>query len=97
MLIFMSRTTISATTEVRDRLAAVARSRGTTVSALLESIAARLDREEALRRATESYERLAREDPEGFKAYIAEGEAWDRATAADGLSPAREEYPELSE
>lgn len=33
-------------------------------------------REEAMRRATESYRRLAEEDPAGFEAYLAEGRAW---------------------
>jgi len=96
MLIAMARTTLSTSVEVRDRLASVARSRHTTVSDLLESVAARLEREEALRRATESYRRLAEEDPEGFQAYLAEGRAWEAATVADGLGPAREEFPELN-
>lgn len=96
MLISMGRTTLSTTTEVRDRLAAVARSRHTTMSDLLESVSTRLEREEAMRRATESYRRLAEADPAGFEAYLAEGRAWEAATAADGLGLARDEFPELN-
>lgn len=93
----MSRTTLSTTSEVRDRLAAVARSRGTNVSELLETIATRLEREEAMRRATESYRRLAESDPVGFEEYLAEGREWDRATVSDGLGAARDEFPEWNE
>lgn len=96
MLFDVGRTTISTTTEVRDRLTAVARSRSTTVSALLEFIASRLEREEALHRVTESYQRFAREDPDGFRQYLAEGQAWDAATAGDGLGSASDEFPELN-
>lgn len=95
-LIDMSRTTLSTTTEVRDRLAAVASSRHTTISDVLESISIRLAQEEAMRRATESYRRLAEEDPAGFDAYLAEGRAWEAATALDGLGNARNEFPELN-
>lgn len=97
MLFRMSRTTLSTTTEVRDRLAAVARSRHTTVSELLEEIASRLEREEALRRATESYRRFAETDPAGFAEYLAEGRAWEAATVGDGLGSARDEFPELNQ
>jgi hypothetical protein len=96
MLYSMGRTTLSTTGEVRDRLAAVARSRHTTMSELLETMASRLEREEALRRATESYRRLAESDPAGFEDYLAEGRAWDAATAADGLGSARDEFPEFN-
>ncbi|MPZ27112.1 MAG: hypothetical protein GEV12_12055 [Micromonosporaceae bacterium] len=92
----MGRTTLSTTTEVRDRLARIARGRHTTVSDLLESVSTRLEREEALRRATESYRRFAEEDPAGFEAYLAEGRAWETATVVDGLGSARDEFPELN-
>lgn len=91
----MSRTTLSVSTEVRDTLARVAASRNTTMLALLEETAERLQREEAMRQATLSYERLAREDPESFAAYLAEGRDWD-ALAADGLNGARAEFPEYN-
>jgi hypothetical protein len=61
--------------------------------ALLEELARRLEREEAMRQATESYERLAREDPKAFTEYLAEGRHWDELSA-DGLPDAREEFPE---
>jgi hypothetical protein len=63
--------------------------------ALLEEAAQRLEREEAMRQATASYERLAREDPAGFADYLAEGRAWD-ALAGDGLNDARDEFPEYN-
>lgn len=59
----MSRTTLSVPTRVRDIFAAVAASRNTTMLALLDELARRLQREEAMRQATESYKRLAREEP----------------------------------
>jgi hypothetical protein len=95
MLGTMSRTTLSVPTRVRDTFAAVAASRGTTMLALLEEIARRLEREEAMRQATESYERLAREDPKAFTEYLAERRHWDDL-AADGLPDAREEFPEYN-
>jgi hypothetical protein len=91
----MSRTTLSVPTKVRDTFAAVAASRHTTMLALLEETARRLEREEAMRQATASYERLAREDPTSFQEYLAEGRAWD-ALSADGLNDASAEFPELN-
>jgi hypothetical protein len=93
MLGAMSRTTLSVPTHVRDTFAAVAASRNTTMLALLEAAARRLEREEAMRQAKESYERLAREDPESFADYLAEGREWD-ALAGDGLGSAEAEFPE---
>ena len=95
MLKTMSRTTLSVPTRVRDTFAAVAASRNTTMLALLEAAAQRLEREEAMRQAKESYERLAREDPESFAEYLAEGRAWDALTA-DGLDSAQSEFPEYN-
>lgn len=91
----MSRTTLSVPTQVRDTFAAVAASRNTTMLALLEDAARRLEREEAMRQATASYERLAREDPASFAEYVAEGHDWE-ALAADGLSDAHDEFPEFN-
>jgi hypothetical protein len=95
MVITMSRTTLSVPTRVRDTLAAVAASRNTTMLALLEETAQRLEREEAMRQATASYERLAREDPAAFADYLAEGRAWD-ALADDGMGDASAEFPEFN-
>jgi hypothetical protein len=89
----MSRTTLSVSTRVRDTLAAVAASRNTTMLALLEEAARRLEREEAMRQATASYQRLANENPAAFAEYVAEGQEWD-ALAGDGLGDARAEFPE---
>ena len=63
--------------------------------ALLEELARRLEREEALRQSTESYERLAKEDPQALADYLAEGREWD-ALAADGLGDAKAEFPEYN-
>jgi hypothetical protein len=59
--------------------------------ALLEEAAQRLEREEAMRQATASYDRLAQEDPAAFADYLAEGRAWD-VLAADGLDDAGAEF-----
>jgi hypothetical protein len=91
----MSRTTLSVSTRVRDTFAAVAASRNTTMLALLEEAARRLEREEAMRQVTASYERLSRDDPAAFAEYLAEGQAWD-ALAGDGLGDARAEFPEYN-
>ena len=64
--------------------------------ALLEAAARRLEREEAMRQAKESYERLAREDPESFADYLAEGREWD-ALAGDGLGSAEPEVLDMVE
>ena len=81
--------------ELRDSLAAVAESRNTTMLALLDELVRRLVREEAMRQATESYERLAREDPKAFADYLAEGQEWD-LLSADGLGEAAVEFPEFN-
>lgn len=63
--------------------------------ALLEEAVHRLEREEAMRQAAESYERFAVEDPAGFAEYVAEGREWD-AVAGDGLGSAAAEFPEYN-
>jgi ribosomal protein L11 methylase PrmA len=92
----MLKTTLSVPVRVRDTLAAVAASRNTTMLALLEEAAERLEREEAMRQATASYERLLQEEPDSFAAYRAEAAAWERA-AADGLASAASEFPEYNQ
>jgi hypothetical protein len=91
----MSRTTLSVPTRVRDTFAAVAASRSTTMLALLEEAARRLEREEAMRQATASYERLANEDPAAFAEYLEEGMEWDKL-ADDGLKGMSDEFPEFN-
>lgn len=87
----VSRTTLRVSKHVRDTFAAVAASRSTTMVALLDEAARRLEREEAMRQATASYDRLAREDPAGFADYVTDGRRW-----ADGLPPAAVEFPEYN-
>lgn len=91
----MSGTALHVPTYVRDTFASVAAARSTTMLALLEEAARRLEREEAMRQATASYARLAREDPAAFADYVAAGRSWD-ALAGDGLGNAREEFPEFN-
>jgi hypothetical protein len=91
----MARTTLSVPVAVRDTFAAVAASRNTPMLALLEELAQRPEREEALRQATESYERLAEDDPQALADYLAEGREWD-ALAADGLGDGKAEFPEYN-
>lgn len=94
-MLTMAKTTVSVSTEARDAFAAVAASRNTTMFALLEETARRLEREEAMRQATLDYERLATEDPDGFAEYLVEGRLWD-LTSGDGLGDARAEFPEYN-
>ena len=91
----MSRTTLSVPTRVRDTFAAVAASRNTTMLALLDEAARRLEREEAMRQATVSYQRLAEEDPAAFAEYMEEGREWD-GLAGDGLKGMSDEFPEFN-
>ncbi|MET7423820.1 hypothetical protein [Dactylosporangium sp. NPDC005555] len=91
----MAKTTVSVSTEARDVFAAVAASRDTTMFALLEETARRLEREEAMRQATLDYERLQQDDPAGFAEYLIEGRLWDQ-TSGDGLGDARAEFPEYN-
>ncbi|MHB8341165.1 MAG: hypothetical protein ACYDB7_08320 [Mycobacteriales bacterium] len=89
----MSTTTIKVDSSVRDRLAAVARARGTTMGALLEAESRRLETEERWVAIEVAYERLQRKDPAGWRGYLAElGEL----TAGEPDSTAGEEWPEYN-
>jgi hypothetical protein len=89
----MSTTTIKVDSSVRDRLALVARARGTTMGALLDSESRRLEAEQRLAAIETSYRRLQREDPAGWQEYLAElGEL----TAGEPDATVGEEWPEYN-
>ncbi|HEX6075557.1 MAG TPA: hypothetical protein VFZ32_09885 [Micromonosporaceae bacterium] len=82
----MSTTTIKVDTTVRDRLAILARERGTSMGALLAEVTETLERQAFFRRAQEQLERLRREDPAGWNADRAESHSWQEGTDRDTLS-----------
>jgi hypothetical protein len=89
----MPPTTIKVDSSVRDRLAAVARARGTTMGALLEAESRRLESEQRWTDIEAAYLRLQRDDPTGWQDYLAElGEL----TAGDADATAGEEWPEYN-
>jgi hypothetical protein len=89
----MPPTTIKVDSSVRDRLAAVARARGTTMGALLEAESRRLESEQRWTDIEAAYLRLQRDDPTGWHDYLAElGEL----TAGEPDATARDEWPEYN-
>jgi predicted transcriptional regulator len=91
----MTVTTIKVDTEIRDRLASVARARGVTMSGLLLDICSELESRQRWVMIHDSYERLRRDDPEGWAEYVAELRAWDETTADPG--DAAGEWPEYNQ
>lgn len=91
----MSMTTIKVEREVRDRLAEVARARGTTMGALLAVESARLRDEQRWADIDAAYARLQRDDADGWREYTAELDAWEAGTT-DGDPAAEPEWPELN-
>jgi predicted DNA-binding protein len=81
----MSTTTIKVESGVRDRLAALARERGTTMGALLAEATEHLEREAFFTRAREQLERLRQEDPGAWEADRAESRSWQAGTDRDTL------------
>jgi hypothetical protein len=82
----MTSTTIKVDSGVRDRLAALARERGTTMGALLAEATDRLEREAFFARAREQLDRLREQDPDGWAANRAESRSWQAGTDRDTLS-----------
>jgi hypothetical protein len=82
----MSSTTIKVDTTVRDRLAVLARERGTTMGALLAEATDALERQAFFSRAREQLARLQREDPDSWAADRAESRSWQAGTDRDTLS-----------
>lgn len=84
----MSSTTIRVDSRTRDRLSAVASELG----ASQENALNRLIDEHEMHQVHLAYARL-REDQAAWADYQAETDEWD-VTTADGLSDAKDEYPE---
>jgi hypothetical protein len=89
----MSTTTIKVDRSVRDRLAVVARARGTTMGALLDAESRRLEAEQRWAAIETSYQRLQREDPSGWQEYLAE---LGGLTVGEPDATAGEEWPEYN-
>jgi hypothetical protein len=81
----MTATTIKVDSSVRDRLAALAHERGTTMGALLAEIAERLERDSFFARAHQQLRDLRDHDPNAWGVYRAEAESWQRGTDRDVL------------
>jgi hypothetical protein len=84
----MSTTTIKVETTVRDRLALLARERGTTMGALLAEATERLEREAFFARAHEQLENLRQQDPDEWQRDRDESRSWQAGTDRDTLSNA---------
>ncbi|HEY2764794.1 MAG TPA: hypothetical protein VGJ13_12405 [Pseudonocardiaceae bacterium] len=91
----MTTTTIKVESAVRDRLAQLARARGTTMGALLSEVVERLETEQRWSDIEAGYERMRREDPDGWAEYLSELTEWDAGTAAADRTAA-EEWPEYN-
>jgi hypothetical protein len=93
ILTAMPVTTIKVESAVRDRLAAVARARGTTMAALLDAESRRLESEVRWAAIEDAYARIQREDPRAWREYLDELQEWDAGTAGSDLAAASE-WPE---
>lgn len=85
-LVGMSTTTIKVDAMVRNRLAALAQERGTTMGALLAEMTDRLEREMFFARARDQLVRLRNEHPQLWHGYREESRAWQAGTDSDALS-----------
>ncbi|MHB8332336.1 MAG: hypothetical protein ACYDEA_09110, partial [Candidatus Dormibacteria bacterium] len=65
-------TTIKVDSTVRDRLSGIARARRTTMGALLTAVAEQLEAEQRWAEIELAYERVRREDPDGWAEYLGE-------------------------
>jgi predicted transcriptional regulator len=90
----MSTTTIKVDTSVRQRLAKVARARGVTMTALLETATERLEAEQRWSEIEAAYARLQRDEPAAWAEYLAELAEWETAVETDVA--AAEEWPEFN-
>lgn len=86
-------TTIKVDRDVRDRLAGVARTRGITMGALLDAESRKLEAAQRWAEIETAYERMQREDPDGWRDYLGElGEV----AAREPDPAAAQEWPELN-
>jgi hypothetical protein len=90
----MSMTTIKVDSVVRDRLAGLARARGTTMGALLETESRRLETEQRWSEIEAGYERIQRDDPAGWADYLDELAG---VTAGVPDPAAEQEWPEYNQ
>ncbi|MGH3719222.1 MAG: hypothetical protein ACRDRI_10375 [Pseudonocardiaceae bacterium] len=92
----MSTTTIKVDSATRDRLAHLARTRGTTMSALLSDVAERLETEQRWSDIEAAYQRMRRDDPDGWADYLGELAEWQLITANPDTAAVRE-WPEYNQ
>lgn len=88
----MSVTSIKVDSAVRDRLAAVARVQGVTMTALLERVSRDLESEQQWRDIEAAYDRLRDDDPRGWADYLGDLEALEGLSTDPGDVTA--EWPE---
>jgi hypothetical protein len=87
-------TTIKVDSTVRDRLACVARARGTTMGSLLDSESRRLEAEQRWSEIEAAYQRMQRDDPAEWADYLGE---LAEVTAGEPDTAAEQEWPEFNE
>jgi len=90
----MTATTTKVDTAVRDCLASVASARGITMAALLRDVCSELQARQEWAIIEASYERLKREDPQGWAEYVTDLETWE--SVASDLGDAAREWPEYN-
>lgn len=86
----MPTTTIKVDRKVRDRLAGVAKARGTSMGALLDAESRRLETEQRWIEIEAAYQRVQREDPAGWREYLAELDDWDAGLTESDAAASRE-------
>ncbi|MCA1675986.1 MAG: hypothetical protein LC799_28705 [Actinobacteria bacterium] len=86
-------TTIKVDRAVRDRLSGIARARGMTMGALLDAESRRLEAEQRWVEIEAAYERIRRDDPDGWHEYLGE---LAEVSAGEPDATAAEEWPEYN-
>jgi antitoxin MazE7 len=82
----MSTTTIKVDATIRDRLAVLARRRGTSMGALLAEMTERMERDEFFATANAQLAKLRRDDPDDWASYREESRTWQEGTDVDSLA-----------
>jgi hypothetical protein len=82
----MPTTTIKVEVSIRDRLALLARERGTTMGNLLAEVTESLERQAFFARAREKLERLRDNDPDEWERDRSETRTWHQGTDGNALS-----------
>lgn len=85
-------TTIKVDSVVRDRLQAVARARGITMGGLLRQVSDELAAAQEWADVESAYDRLRRDDPDGWNEYLGELDTLDAWSVDPGDAAA--EWPE---